>query len=128
VAVSPPAAANVRGAVVFAWTPNASLGPNQLFELVFWEAAAGPDAGRALNAASASTTVQINVDNLAPGPHNWGIFLAQAEPYTRIRYLGGGGAINVDVGGGSDGGGGNGNSNNGDDGTGGKPGDTGEKP
>lgn len=99
--LSPPSGAEVGGSVAFAWTPDAPLGPGQVFELVFWNVGQGPNDGRALAGASAATSVQINVDSLAPGPHPWGIFLAQASPYQRIRFLGQGGTINV-TGGGSD--------------------------
>jgi hypothetical protein len=102
-AMAPGRDAGVNGAVVFAWTPNAPLAAGQVYELVFWNPGESYNNGRALNAASANTSVQVNVDSLAPGPHSWGVFLANADPYSRVRYLGDGGTINVTSGGDSGG-------------------------
>lgn len=116
--LSPPAAAAVSGPVTFAWSPDAPLAPGQVFELVFWNPGQNFNDGRALTAAATTTSLAINVDNLAPGAHQWGVFLAQASPYQRIRFLGHGGTINV-TGGGSDSGGDTGGSDAGRDDSGG---------
>jgi uncharacterized protein YraI len=93
--LSPAAGSDVGGSVSFAWAVDAPLGPGQVFELVFWFPGAGPNDGRSLTAASAATAIQVNLDNLGPGARNWGVWLAQAEPYARLRFLGVGGVINV---------------------------------
>lgn len=85
----------VNGPVTFAWTPDAQLNQDQVFELVFWSPGQSFKDGRALNSAAATTTMQVNVSNLGSGPHSWGVYLASAEPYSRLRFLGEGGAINV---------------------------------
>lgn len=94
-ALSPAPDAQVSGGVSFAWQADTSLAPNQVYELVFWNSQQSHLQGRALNAAAASTTMQVNVDNLAPGRYNWGVYLAELAPYSRIRFLGEGGIIVV---------------------------------
>jgi hypothetical protein len=93
--LSPAADAEVSGSVVFAWQPDAPLGPDQVFELVFWQPGLSASDGRALNAAGAVTTMLVNVDNLGSGLYRWGVWLAQSGPYQRIRFLGEGGAIHI---------------------------------
>jgi hypothetical protein len=95
--VSPASPLNVSGYVIFAWMPNTPLGLNQVFELVFWNTGESADQGRALREASSATSIMVNVDELALGPHNWGVFLANGSPYQRLRYLGDGGTINVKI-------------------------------
>jgi len=64
--------------------------------VVFWSPGEGPAAGRAVNQASPYTSVTLSVGrSLAPGSYQWGVFLAQSEPWARIRFLGEGGAITV---------------------------------
>jgi hypothetical protein len=101
--LSPAADAAVSGSVAFAWQPDAPPGPGQVFELVFWSPGQSANDGRALNAAAAVTSMQVNVDNLGAGARRWGVWLAQAEPYQRLRFLGEGGAINIGGAGGGSG-------------------------
>lgn len=102
---SPPSGVvlNDADAVTFAWTSDAPLGPGQVFEVVFWQPGQNPNEGRAVNAASSSASVFLTVGrSLPPGPYQWGVFLARADPWERIRFLGEGGAITISGGGGLD--------------------------
>ncbi len=74
----------------FAWESDAELVTNQVYELVFWQTEQGREQGRALTPASRGTVVRVDPTALLPGNYRWGVFLAQQEPYQRIRFLGGG--------------------------------------
>ena len=80
----------------FEWQADEVLQANQVYELVFWRAGIGtPDSGQAVTSASRNNKVTVKADQLAPGDYQWGVFLAQEHPYTRIRYLGQGHSVRV---------------------------------
>ena len=98
---APDVSVNENDTIVFAWDVDAPLEAGQVYELVFFAPGENYTAGRALTNASPQPTVSIRGGGLAHGTHNWGVWLANANPYSRIRYLGDGGVINV-AGGGRD--------------------------
>jgi len=75
--------------VVFRWVADTPLGANQGFELVFFRPWQEPGDGSALDGASGLSERTLNLSSLESGDYRWGVFLAQMEPYQRLRYLGG---------------------------------------
>ncbi|MFN8491194.1 MAG: serine/threonine-protein kinase [Caldilineaceae bacterium] len=95
-----PLDAVLQGVRTFRWTTNLTLGPNQLFEMVFWPVGQDPmQQGFSPIGAQPQTTVTVNLDKAAAALPNlliaghdyaWGVLLVEKNPYRRLQYLGGG--------------------------------------
>jgi hypothetical protein len=86
--------ANESDSITFAWKPDASLEPNQVYELVFGNINGGEL--KAINTAAINTSVLLMPGKtLPPGDYKWGVYLAQEKPYFRLRYLGDGGNLHI---------------------------------
>lgn len=75
--------------VNFRWVADTPLGANQGFELVFYRPWQEPGDGYALDGASGLSERTLNLSSLESGDYRWGVFLAQMDPYQRLRFLGG---------------------------------------
>ncbi len=77
--------------LVFSWTTDAPLAGGQEFEVVFWNPNS-ESIGQSRGWAHSTTESSLRIDpsGQAPGNYQWGVYLIVAEPYARLRYLGGG--------------------------------------
>ena len=109
----PSANANENDMITFSWRPDTAPGPNQVYELVFRNTSSGSQG--AIDTANISTERQLTPgESLSTGDYKWGVYLAQQDPYKRLRYLGDGG--NLHISGSSNNSGGNNNSGSNDPG------------
>lgn len=87
----------VGGRVQFTWNANFALTSGQSFEVIFWRPGQDPFTSGFGFGVTTDTTFIANLDAidddsrhpLAEGSYKWGILLVNANPYSRIQYLGG---------------------------------------
>lgn len=92
--LEPPDGDSSSNDMQFSWKANFDLGPNEAFELIFWEKGGDPMVnGLGLAGSSRESSAKVG-KSIAKGhfPLNqalyWGIRLVQKEPYQKIEFLG----------------------------------------
>ncbi|MCB0188983.1 MAG: hypothetical protein KDE31_32160, partial [Caldilineaceae bacterium] len=99
--IEPDVGDTLAGKRPFRWKANFSLPPGYAFEVIFWRH--GQDAltqGKGYAGSTTDTTLNAEANNFrirnAPeGEYQWGVILIRAEPYQRVKFLGGGQVIYV---------------------------------
>lgn len=87
------------GRRTFRWSSSVKAEADQMFELIFWPAGTDPIAD-GFSPVGAQPSNEVTVDLSATAEYlpmlmngkdyQWGVLLVHANPYERIRYLGGG--------------------------------------
>lgn len=91
-----PLETELGGRQEFEWWANFALGPNQAFDLVFWEPNGDPMRDEfSLVAATKASVVSIDLENAlafmlqlrTERHYKWGVLLVELTPYRRIQFL-----------------------------------------
>ena len=86
--VAPENYASGRGRVLFQWTANFTLGPNQAFEPIFWREGQDPFvSGLGWGGTTTDNSKEVNFENVAPDTYLWGVLLVETAPYNRVKLL-----------------------------------------